>query len=190
MWLLWPCGVGHVERSIKRFLSLGFLDDYGPRDLIVPALLPAVERRPHEAEVERKGGHEIAEQADDWAHGRGGPAGGCVDDLDTHRELAGRGAAVAPETDDERAHQGGDHEIARAAHRVEGEIVRAEAHHDDRHRDHDDDQPVDEERHRALPEARVVEPRVGTLAGSWIDALSRRRCGAVPEARLDALRRA
>ena len=110
--------------------------------------------------------------------------------LHAHRKLARRRAAVAPEPDDDRADDGRDHEVARAAHRVEREVVGAEGHHDDRHRDHHHDQPVDEERDRALPEAGVFETRLRQAARQRIRALARRCWCSLAEARLDALRRA
>src|SRR6185436_19069117 len=45
--------------------GMAVADDDGSRDLVVPALLPRIERDPDEAEAERNRRDEVAEVADD-----------------------------------------------------------------------------------------------------------------------------
>src|SRR5919109_5387209 len=102
MWTLWPLGVGHVYRSIIKVLILR-VDDDGPRDLIVPALLAAVDSDPQESEVQRKCREEVREQPHDKAQGARRAAIFRVDDLQSQRDLARRRAAIPPEADHRRA---------------------------------------------------------------------------------------
>src|ERR687895_50758 len=97
MCTLWPLGVGQVYRSIKLILRI---DDDGARDLIVPALLAAVDRSPHEAEIQGKRRHEVADKAQREPSESRRLASLRIHDLHAERDLSRRRAAVAPEADD------------------------------------------------------------------------------------------
>src|SRR6185503_18989226 len=107
------------------WISLVFRVDHdGSGDLIVPALLPAVDRDPQEAEVERERGHEVADEPQREAQQARRPAAGRIDDPYAERDLSRRSAAVAPEAD----HRGGDDDEGEQVPRMLGRIERDTAH--------------------------------------------------------------
>src|SRR5467141_2342168 len=133
-------------------------NDYGACDLIVPALLAPVERDPHEAQTQRQRRYDVAEKPYHKAPGGRRAAGFGIHDLRGDRDLAGRGALVAPEQQRPRRDDEAGRRVPVARH-VEREILGAERHDDDRAVHDEHHQPVDQERSQALPEAYVARHR-------------------------------